>query len=210
MTSLILVTGGTGTLGVRWWRTNKATAGEDPRGGQRHRCPHHRTWSTSRSSGPVRRSAIPGPSLECERAVAGLPWTMPRATQFYDLIYKGARALARLPVVPVPALGVRDPAGSTPARWRPGSLMFRRAGRAGCPTWAARRPSASPGRRAPTTGAARSCRDGWALSVPRLPSPEQAAAPGYAAGDGRWGMNSWLTSSFDLREEPQAAGACMT
>lgn len=43
--------------------------------------------------------------LECERIVAdsGLPWTVLRATQFYDLILTGARLLARLPLVPVPA-----------------------------------------------------------------------------------------------------------
>lgn len=43
--------------------------------------------------------------LECERIVAGsgLPWTLLRATQFYDLILKGAKWLGRLPLVPVPA-----------------------------------------------------------------------------------------------------------
>ena len=43
--------------------------------------------------------------IDAERAVidAGLPWTILRATQFYDLILSGARVLARLPVVPVPA-----------------------------------------------------------------------------------------------------------
>jgi uncharacterized protein YbjT (DUF2867 family) len=46
--------------------------------------------------------------LACERVVAdsGLPWTTLRATQFYDLIVKTARSLARLPVIPVPS-GVR-------------------------------------------------------------------------------------------------------
>jgi uncharacterized protein YbjT (DUF2867 family) len=34
---------------------------------------------------------------------SGLPWTILRATQFYDLIWSGARVLGRLPVVPVPA-----------------------------------------------------------------------------------------------------------
>ena len=50
--------------------------------------------------------------LEAERLVSGsgLPWTTLRVTQFYDLIFKGARALARLPVVPVPGR-LRDPAG---------------------------------------------------------------------------------------------------
>ncbi len=43
--------------------------------------------------------------LEAERIVAnsGLPYSTLRATQFFDLILKGTRQLARLPVVPVPA-----------------------------------------------------------------------------------------------------------
>ena len=58
--------------------------------------------------------------LESERVVAGcgLPWTTLRATQFYDLILKGARPLARLPVIPVPAGFVVQPvdAGEVAAR----------------------------------------------------------------------------------------------
>jgi uncharacterized protein YbjT (DUF2867 family) len=34
---------------------------------------------------------------------SGLPWTILRATQFFDLLLRGARPLSRLPVVPVPA-----------------------------------------------------------------------------------------------------------
>jgi uncharacterized protein YbjT (DUF2867 family) len=43
--------------------------------------------------------------LDSERVVieSGLPWTILRATQFYDLILGGVRQLARLPVVPAPA-----------------------------------------------------------------------------------------------------------
>jgi uncharacterized protein YbjT (DUF2867 family) len=46
--------------------------------------------------------------LAAERVVAagGVPWTTLRATQFHDLILLVARALAKLPVIPVPA-GVR-------------------------------------------------------------------------------------------------------
>lgn len=42
---------------------------------------------------------------DCERIVedSGLPWTMLRTTQFFRLILDGARALGRLPLVPVPA-----------------------------------------------------------------------------------------------------------
>jgi uncharacterized protein YbjT (DUF2867 family) len=48
---------------------------------------------------------------DCEQIVADsrLPWTTLRATQFYDLILTGARVLARLPVVPVPAGFVLKP-----------------------------------------------------------------------------------------------------
>lgn len=43
--------------------------------------------------------------LASERVIAesGLPWTTLRATQFYELILMVARALAKLPVVPVPS-----------------------------------------------------------------------------------------------------------
>src|SRR4030095_5389872 len=46
-----------------------------------------------------------GSKLASERIVteSGLPWTTLRATQFHDLILTMARALAKLPVVVVPA-----------------------------------------------------------------------------------------------------------
>jgi uncharacterized protein YbjT (DUF2867 family) len=46
-----------------------------------------------------------------ERVVtsSGLPWTILRATQFFDLLLRGARPLSRLPVVPVPAGFVCQP-----------------------------------------------------------------------------------------------------
>jgi uncharacterized protein YbjT (DUF2867 family) len=52
--------------------------------------------------------------LQCESVIAGsgLPWTILRATQFYELILKGARQLARLPVIPVPAGFVAQPVDS--------------------------------------------------------------------------------------------------
>jgi uncharacterized protein YbjT (DUF2867 family) len=45
---------------------------------------------------------------KAEQVVAdpGLPWTTLRATQFYDLIFMVASAMARLPIVPVPS-GIR-------------------------------------------------------------------------------------------------------
>jgi uncharacterized protein YbjT (DUF2867 family) len=45
-------------------------------------------------------------------AGSGLPWTTLRATQFYDLLLKGAVRLAKLPVIPVPAGFVVQPADS--------------------------------------------------------------------------------------------------
>lgn len=46
--------------------------------------------------------------LEAERTISesGIPWTTLRATQFFDLALLTARAMAKLPVIPVPA-GVR-------------------------------------------------------------------------------------------------------
>lgn len=43
--------------------------------------------------------------LHSEQAVTDseLPWTVARFTQFYDYIFSGARSMAKLPVVPVPA-----------------------------------------------------------------------------------------------------------
>jgi hypothetical protein len=58
----------------------------------------------------------PKAKLQAERVVAesGLPWTILRATQFYDYLLAGLRRMARLPVVPVPA-GSREPARCAPA-----------------------------------------------------------------------------------------------
>jgi uncharacterized protein YbjT (DUF2867 family) len=52
--------------------------------------------------------------LEAEGVIAnsGLPWTTLRATQFYELILKGAARLAKLPVIPVPAGFVVQPVDS--------------------------------------------------------------------------------------------------
>jgi uncharacterized protein YbjT (DUF2867 family) len=43
--------------------------------------------------------------LAAERVVAasGIPWTTLRATQFYDLMLKTARGMAKMPLIPVPA-----------------------------------------------------------------------------------------------------------
>jgi len=42
--------------------------------------------------------------LAAERVVAesGLPWTLQRATQFYDFVLSGAKSMTRFPLVPVP------------------------------------------------------------------------------------------------------------
>jgi uncharacterized protein YbjT (DUF2867 family) len=58
--------------------------------------------------------------LETERLIAdcGLPWTILRATQFHQLLARGCAALARLPVLPVPAATSFQPidAGEVAAR----------------------------------------------------------------------------------------------
>ena len=49
--------------------------------------------------------------LETERLIEGspIPYTILRATQFYDLVLMAVRALARLPVVPVPGALIGQP-----------------------------------------------------------------------------------------------------
>jgi uncharacterized protein YbjT (DUF2867 family) len=46
-----------------------------------------------------------GSKLAAERVIAesGIPWTTLRATQFFDLTLKTAEAMAKLPLIPVPA-----------------------------------------------------------------------------------------------------------
>ena len=52
--------------------------------------------------------------LATENVIAGsgLPWTTLRATQFYELILKGAQQLGKLPVIPVPSGFVTQPVDS--------------------------------------------------------------------------------------------------
>jgi uncharacterized protein YbjT (DUF2867 family) len=52
--------------------------------------------------------------LEVERRIesSGLPWTILRATQFHQLIMRGCEALARLPVLPLPARTPIQPIGA--------------------------------------------------------------------------------------------------
>jgi uncharacterized protein YbjT (DUF2867 family) len=142
--------------------------------------------------------------VECERAVSGsgLPWTTLRATQFYDLILKGAPTLAKLPVVPVPArfviqpvdsgdvaarlagLALGAPAGRVRDMGGPQVLSFADLLRAYLRVSRRRRPVVSvwmPGIRAVRAGA---------LLVP----PEEAAAPGYTAGQRTW--EEFLTGSL--------------
>lgn len=58
--------------------------------------------------------------LAAEQVVCSstVPWTVLRATQFYDMIYRGASRLAKLPVVPVPRKFPVEPvdAGDVAAR----------------------------------------------------------------------------------------------
>src|SRR5215472_12148948 len=134
--------------------------------------------------------------VECERIVAGsgLPWTTLRATQFYDLILKGAPTLARLPVVPVPAgfmiqpvdsyevaarlagLALSEPAGRVPDMGGPEVVSFADLLRTYLRVSHRRRPVVPlwmPGIRAVRAGA---------LLVPA----REAAAPGPAGGQRTW------------------------
>src|SRR6266536_2053309 len=81
--------------------------------------PSHRLQPSSPSADNPMHFAAHGParadwsrtSVTFPRIVAdsGLPWTMLRATQFYDLILRGAKRLVKLPVIPVPAGFVVQP-----------------------------------------------------------------------------------------------------
>jgi uncharacterized protein YbjT (DUF2867 family) len=145
--------------------------------------------------------------IECEQIVAGsgLPWTMLRATQFYDLILKGAHSLGRLPVVPVPAgfviqpvdsgevaarladLALGEPAGRVPDMGGPQVISFADLLRAYLRASHRRRPVVPvwmPGIRAVRAGA---------LLVP----PGQAAAPEHAAGERTW--EDFLRGHFPAR-----------
>jgi uncharacterized protein YbjT (DUF2867 family) len=53
----------------------------------------------------IAKRGYPKAKLECEELVSGSgqPWTILRATQFYEYVLGGVRKLARLPVAPVPA-----------------------------------------------------------------------------------------------------------
>jgi uncharacterized protein YbjT (DUF2867 family) len=64
--------------------------------------------------------------LKAERVIAGsgLPWTTLRATQFYELIAKGATRLAKLPVIPVPSGFVVQPVDSGEAAARLAELAL--------------------------------------------------------------------------------------
>ena len=57
-------------------------------------------------------------------AGSGLPWTTLRATQFYDLIMKGARQLAKLPAIPVPADFMVQPVDSAEVATRLAELAL--------------------------------------------------------------------------------------
>src|SRR5918992_525637 len=98
MTSPILVTGGTRTLGRLVVPRLRAVVRAASRAGAPHLVYISIVGADRLPFGYIRAK------LECEQLVAdsGLPWTMLRATQFYDLILTGARKLAKLPVIPVP------------------------------------------------------------------------------------------------------------
>jgi uncharacterized protein YbjT (DUF2867 family) len=133
--SPVLVTGGTGRLG-RLVVPRLVDAGCDVRVLTRRsrEATRHRVEAAARAGSPhlVYVSIVgidhlpawgyPRAKLQAEQVVAdsGLPWTILRATQFYDYVLAGLRRMARLPVVPVPA-GLPRPTDRPPTRWRPGS-----------------------------------------------------------------------------------------
>jgi uncharacterized protein YbjT (DUF2867 family) len=143
-------------------------------------------------------------------ADSGLPWTTLRATQFHDLVLAVARAMARLPVIPVPAgsfqpvdtdevaarlagLALGEPAGlvpdlAGPRVYRADELLrtyLRAAGRRRLvlPVWL-------PGR------AARAVREG------------ATTAPAHAAGRRTW--EEFLAERLPARGRQAATGAART
>src|SRR2546423_8449900 len=77
--------------------------------------------------------------LAAERVVvdSGLPWTTLRATQFHNLILTVARAMAKLPVLPVPAGFRFQPVDADDVAVPPLGVTPRRAPRPRCPApWA--------------------------------------------------------------------------
>jgi uncharacterized protein YbjT (DUF2867 family) len=116
--SPVLVTGGTGRLG-RLVVPRLVDAGCDVRVLTRRsrEATRHRVEAAARAGSPhlVYVSIVgidhlpawgyPRAKLQAEQVVAdsGLPWTILRATQFYDYVLAGLRKMARLPVVLVPA-----------------------------------------------------------------------------------------------------------
>jgi len=117
MSSPILVTGGTGTLG-QLLVPRLRDAGREVRVLSRRAQPAPADPGVSFVTGDLPHLvyiSIVGADLvkfgyiraklDCERLIteSGLPWTVLRATQFFDLVMTGARPLARLPIVPAPA-----------------------------------------------------------------------------------------------------------
>ena len=112
-----------------------------------------------------------GSKLDAEQVIAGsgLPWTTLRATQFYDLLLMMARAMARLPVIPVAsgtqfqpvdagevAARLAELAQGPPPAWYP---IWPARGSTRWPTWSA----VTCG---PSASAARSCRSGFPATRP--------------------------------------------
>jgi uncharacterized protein YbjT (DUF2867 family) len=150
--------------------------------------------------------------LQSELIVAnsGLPWTILRATQFYDLILSGTKRLARLPIVPVPArfdvqpvhtdevaarlaaLAAEEPAGRVPDIAGPERLSFADIARAYLRAIGRHRPVVEvwlPG--------TRKIREGALV-------PDRHNAPGLITGRRTW--QEFLTDTLERRGQAIAPG----
>ena len=160
---------------------------------------------------------------EAEQIVAnsGVPWTTLRATQFHDLILTVARALSKLPVVPVFA-GVRfQPVDAGEVAQRlvelaldpPAGLVPDLAGPA-CVRHGRARPFLPPGRRSTATGRARTvprrCVPGRAGRCHPRPGPggRPPDLGGLPGRSGRCEPVGFIHGETDLRRDHVAGRLC--
>ena len=151
--------------------------------------------------GRIDRSAFGyfGSKRAAEQVIEGsaLPWTILRATQFFDLTFATVAALSKLPIVPVPARLRFQPIDSN--RWPNGSSSWPWAGRrAWCRNSPGRERTPSPTSSGRTSGRPDGTGSWCRCGFPGRPRPRSARAPrsrrtGPSAG-GR-GRTSWRSPS---------------